>query len=100
MGEEVKVIGIKELSEALDAVHVLAVGGAAIAHNGLGLDDIPEAVEILKKYSVVAEGIKDVEGALPEIKDVDAGEAAILFAKIVKLIGDVKKAHAGEAVEL
>jgi len=92
--------GIKELLEALDAVRVIAVTGAAIAEDGLEVEDIQDLIDGVKKLDVLKAGWEGKEDIVLEAKDLDGVEVGLVVSRLVKLVNDTRKAYKGEEVEL
>jgi hypothetical protein len=86
MSEEKK--GLKESLELIKAIELLGVSGFDIAKDGLGVDDISKAVDLLKQINVIIEGIKGVGEISGEIKDLDQEE---LIQLGLSLFGCYKK---------
>jgi len=83
--------GIKETLELLVAIEALAVAGAKIAKDKkVGVDDLPTAVELLKKLDVVLSGIKDIDQLDEEVKDLDEAELIAIVSKILIIAKSVK----------
>lgn len=89
MTEEKK--GIKELSEALDAVETIACKLIKAAKDGWGIDDAKLIMdqEIWDKIKAAAQGADQITG---EIQDLDEDESAMLAGKGVKIAFKVAKA--------
>jgi urease gamma subunit len=86
MNEEKK--GLKESLELLKAIELIGVSGLEIAKDGLGVDDISKAVDLLKQINVIIEGVKGVGEIGAEIKDLDQEE---LIQLGLALFGSYKK---------
>ena len=93
-------VQVKETKEVLAAIRLLAVGILQIKKDGISFADAPQIVDVVRKYQVVIDGLKDAKLAVEEIKDLDSVEAAELFAQVMGLVNDVKKALKGEEVVL
>jgi hypothetical protein len=86
-------LGIKESMELLEGLKVLGVGAKAIMKDGkLGADDIPAALELLNKFSVLVEAGKGAGEIMPELKDVSPDELKELGTKVLEILAAVKAA--------
>ena len=95
MNEELKneTVGISEVMEALVAIDIVATGGAKIAADKkIDLSDIEHLVGIVKEYNKIKDGVDGIEKALPELKDLDQTEAAMIIAKVFAMISNFKEA--------
>ena len=92
--------GVKELREALRAIRILAITGAAIAEEGLELEDIQDVIKAAKKMDELKAGLDGKEEILSEIKDLDGAEVGLVISDIIKIVKDVKAAYDGEDVKL
>jgi len=82
---------IKETQELLNAVELLAITGAKIAKDKkVSADDLPAAVELLKKLDVVLVGIKDLDKLDEEIKDLDEAELIAIVSKVMIIAKSIK----------
>lgn len=77
---------VTELVKMLDCTKELAVCGAAISKK-----DYAHVIELLKKYELFIDTFKHISDALPEGKDVDAAEGALLLGKIFEIVKAVKE---------
>lgn len=68
MSEEKK--GLKEWSELMGALKVLAKAGGSLA-DGVGVDDIDAAIELAKEFDTLKEGFKGLEELKKEMQDLD-----------------------------
>lgn len=93
---EKKELDIKNIKEVFEALKIIAVSGVKIAKDGVGLDDIKEAVELVKQYEVFEAAVKDIKLVVDEAKDIDQGEAAILLGLAFDIIKSVKEASESE----
>ena len=84
--------GIKELSEALDALKSLAVTGAKVGKDGkIGADDLAHLVEFLQNIDVVIAGFKGIGDIKLEVKDLKEDEVLVLVAKVFSIIKEIKE---------
>ncbi len=91
---------VKELREALAAIRILAVTGAAVAEEGLELEDIQDVIKAAKKMDELKAGLEGKEEILSEIKDLDGAEVGLVIADVIGMVRDVKDAYEGKDVEL
>jgi hypothetical protein len=77
--------------EILNAVEVLAIAGAKIAKDKkVGMEDLPAAIELAKKFDVVLEAIKDIDQIDEEVKDLDEAELIAIVSKILLISKSIK----------
>lgn len=90
-------LGIKESLELLAAIELGSVGIIDIAKDGIGADDIPKALDLVKKSDVFVEGVKGFNEIDDEVKDLDQAELIQLgsaaFVMIKKIIAATKPAQ-------
>lgn len=84
--------GIKETKELLDGIQTLAVAAKKISHDGVSIADLPEALELLKKFDVLIEAVKGIDELGEEVKDLDQAELIELGSKVFGLIKSIKDA--------
>jgi hypothetical protein len=88
-------LGIKESKELLAGVELAAVAGIEIAKDGLGVEDISKALELIKKSDVLIEAVKGIDGIDEEIKDLDQAElielGTIAFSLVKKIVAASKE---------
>lgn len=88
-------LGIKESLELLAGVELVAVTGIEVAKDGLGMDDLAKAVELVKKSEVLVEAVKGLNLVDDEVKDLDQAEllqlGAASFAMVKKIAAASKK---------
>jgi len=83
---------IKNTLEILSAVEVLAIAGAKIAKDKkVGMDDLPAAIELAKKFDLVLEAIKDIDQIDEEVKDLDESELIALVSKVLMISKSIKE---------
>lgn len=87
-----EVKGIKEISELLEALKLLASSGKKIAKDGLGIEDLGELISLSKDLDKLLEGFKDISEIDDEIKDLDEAEMVILISKLYGIVKEIKEA--------
>jgi len=92
--------GVKELREALKAIRIVSITGAAIIEEGLELEDIQDVIKAAKEMDAIKAGLDGKEEILGEIKDLDGAEMGLVISDVIQIIKDVKAAYAGEDVKL
>jgi hypothetical protein len=83
---------VKNIVEVLNAIELLGVAGKQIAKDGIGIDDLPKALELVKKYQVILDAVNDVELVIDEAKELDSSEAIVLVSKLMSVIKNIKEA--------
>jgi len=87
-------LGIKETKELLAGIELVAVSGIEIAKDGLGVDDVPKALELIKKAEVILEAGKGINLIDDELKDLDQAEllelGAISYNLVKKIVAASK----------
>lgn len=82
---------IKETLELLNAVEVLATAGAKIAKDKkVNAEDLPAAIELVKKLDVVLDGMRDLDKLDEEVKDLDEAELIAIVSKVIIIAKTVK----------
>jgi len=88
-----KELGLKETMEGLEAIEILAVGGAKVFADGkIRTDDIVTLVDVAKKSDTILEGVKDIDMSIEELKDLDQEEVVKIIFKVMEMIKAVKAA--------
>lgn len=82
--------GITEIMEMLEGCAVVGEAAADIAKDGLGLDDVPKAIELAKKHEVILAAIKGADQIPAEAKDLSLAEAQQLIAKVIEVATRIK----------
>jgi len=87
--------GIKEVTEILEALAILATFAGNVAKDGkVGAADIVYLVDLGTHFPALSEAGKDADEALEELKGLDEAEVITLVAKvysIAKAFADAKK---------
>jgi hypothetical protein len=83
---------VKNILEVLAAIELLGVSGKEIAKDGLGIDDLPKALELVKKYQVILDAVNDVKLVVDEAKDIDSAEAVLIVTKLMSVVKNIKEA--------
>lgn len=87
-------MGIKELSEMLEAFKVCAIAVAKISKDGkIGASDLAHMLELSSKLDTLVEGFKGLDEAKKEAKDLDNAEIMALIGKLIEGVEDVEKAR-------
>ena len=90
---EKKSLGIKETTEALDALNILAeAGGKIAADSKVDMSDLQHLVGVFNNFKKLTDGIEDAKLAIDEMKDIDTAEATIIVAKVFEIIKTFKAA--------
>ena len=85
--------GIKESSELIRALVVLAKAGYGIAKDKkVAIDDLQHLASLGKDFDVLMSGFKGLDQIDDEVKDLDEVEATTLLAELFKGIKEVKAA--------
>ena len=88
-------VSINETLEVLAAIELGAVSILDIAKDGVGLEDLPKALELVKKADVFVAAVKDAKEIPAELKDLDQEEVIKLgmaaFVLVKKIIAATKK---------
>ena len=83
---------IKNTLEVIAAVELLGVSGKEIAKDGIAIDDLPKALELLKKYDVLLAAVDGIGEVVDEAKDIDSAEAVIIVTALMATIKKIKEA--------
>ena len=81
---------VKNILEVIAALKLLAISGKEIAKDGVNIDDLPKALELLKKYELIMGAIDDVELVVDEAKDMDTTEAVLVVTALMNAIKEIK----------
>lgn len=84
--------GIKEISELLDGVKLLAVSGKKIAKDGISAEDVAHVVTLFTNFNTIVEAYKGLGEASEEIKNLDQSEVIEIIGKLYEIVRDVEKA--------
>jgi hypothetical protein len=95
MTETVEKLGINETLEILEGAKVLSVAVSGALKDGkIGLADLQYAVELAKQFDVFKDAVTGAEKAIPEAKDLDSAEAAIILAKVFEIVAAIRAVKA------
>jgi len=83
---------IKNTLEVIAAIELLGVTGKEIAKDGIAIDDLPKALELLKKYDVLVAAIDGIGDVVDEAKDIDSTEAVLVVTALMATIKKIKEA--------
>jgi len=83
---------VKNTLEFVAAVKLVGVAAKEISKDGINIDDLPKALELLKKYDVLVEAVKDIEVIVDEAKDIDSLEAVAVVTALMDAIKAIKEA--------
>lgn len=84
---------VKELLEFIEGTGLLTSTGFAIAHQGLGVDDVPKVINLAKEYEVLKDAYTDMDEIPDEIKDMDQTELLLIVAGVYKVYRDSRSAY-------
>jgi len=85
--------GVSNILEVLSAISLLANGGKKILKDGkVNLEDVPAALELIKKVDVIVAAVKDVKDVIPEAKDLSQEEVAVLLASLMSAVKSFQEA--------
>lgn len=85
---------IKEISEVLDGLKIIGVAGAKVLADGkLSVTDVPALIELAKNHGILVEAVKGADQVVPEAKDLDMSELAVIGAKALEIVKAVKSAY-------
>ena len=82
---------VKNTLEVIAAVELLGVAGKQIAKDGVAIDDLPKALELLKKYDVLVAAVDGIGEVVDEAKDIDSAEAVIIVTALMATIKKIKE---------
>ena len=82
---------VKNTLEVIEAVKIVGVAVKEIAKDGVGIDDLPKALELLKKYELILAAVNDVELVVDEAKDIDSDEAVLIVTSLMSAIKAIKE---------
>lgn len=82
---------VKNTLEVIAAVELLGVAGKQIAKDGVNIDDLPKALELLKKYDVLLAAVDGIGEVVDEAKDIDSAEAVLVVTALMATIKKIKE---------
>ena len=84
---------VKNILEVLEGIKVIAVPVKKVLEDGkVNLEDLPHLMSVLKEHQKLIDAIAGVKDIPAEVKDIDAGEAALIAGKVMEVIKAVKEA--------
>lgn len=83
---------VKNILEVIAAIKLLGISVKEIAKDGITIDDLPKALELLKKYEVILNAVDDVKLVIDEAKDIDTTEAVLVVTSLMDAIKSIKEA--------
>lgn len=89
---------MKETLELIAALQLVTVEGIQISKGGLTADDIPKALELIKKFDVIVEGAKGIDLIDDEIKNIDQAKLIEAGVAVFGLVKAIKAALEKEVV--
>ena len=82
---------VKNTLEVIAAVELLGVAGKEIAKDGIAIDDLPKALELIKKYDVLVAAVDRIGDVVDEAKDIDSAEAVLIVTALMATIKKIKE---------
>ena len=82
---------VKNTLEVIEAVKIVGVAVKEIAKDGVAIDDLPKALELLKKYELILAAVNDVKLVVDEAKDIDSAEAVLIVTSLMSAIKSIKE---------
>lgn len=89
---------MKETLELLAAIELAAVSGIEISKGGITADDLPKALELIKKFETLVEGVKGFDKIDDEIKNIDQAGLIQLGTALFGTFKAIKAAAQKEVV--
>lgn len=83
---------VKELMEFIQGTGKITVTGLAVAHEGLGVDDVPKVLDLAKNYETLVEAYSDLDEIDDEVKDLDEAELVAIVAAVYGVYKASRKA--------
>lgn len=85
-------MGIKETSEVLDGLKLLATEAGKVLEDGkVNLKDLPVLLDLVQNVGVLKAAVDGAEEAPKEIKDLTQEEVAVLLGKVYEIVAALKK---------
>lgn len=84
--------GIEGILLLLVAVQAVGVPAAKSLKGGLGAEDLPHLLEIVKEHQKIIDAVQAIDDIIPEAKDIDAAEAIIVVQKLIEVGKAIKEA--------
>jgi hypothetical protein len=89
---------MKETLELIAALEILAVSGIQISKDGISAADLPKVLELLKKFDVIADGVKNLHAIPAEIKDIDQAELIQVGSAVFQAVKNIKAAAEAQVI--
>lgn len=83
---------VKNILELIAAIKLVGVSAKEIAKDGIAIDDLPKALELLKKYEVILAAVNDIKLVVDEAKDIDTAEAVVIVTALMDAVKSIKEA--------
>lgn len=83
---------VKNILELIAAIKLVGVSAKEIAKDGIAIDDLPKALELLKEYEVVLAAANDIKLVVDEAKDIDTAEAVVIVTALMDAVKSIKEA--------
>jgi len=84
--------GILNLLQVISAIKILGVAGVGISHDGIGAEDLPKALELIKQYETFISVAKNLSESISEAKDIDSAEAVQIVVSLIDAVKAIKAA--------
>lgn len=85
---------MKETLELIKALELVAVKGIEIAKGGIDATDISKALELIKQFDVIVEGVKGLDKIDDEVKAIDQAKLIEAGVAVFGLVKAIKEASA------
>jgi len=83
---------IKNSLEIIKAIELLGVEAKIISKDGVGLEDLPESIKLLKQVDVFVAAVSDAKLVIEEMKELDQSELLQLGAAAYSMIKSISEA--------
>ena len=85
-------MNVKNLLELIAALKLVTIAVKDITKDGIAIDDLPKALELIKKYEVILAAINDIDLIDDEVKDLDSAEAIVVVSALMAAVKEIKEA--------